>query len=754
MLKILERNITLQLLAFYLMFLLPLVLGGMELYFFQRDTVQQHAQQSDMELAQAVAFDVEAHIRAGTDEESDLVNTQEARQLDLHQLTSAFMQASRSNPDVSSYIICDPSGKVLLTYPLSQQMIGEKLSGHTYFQQALKSNVPVISSDGFVNRAPTNGIPSASTIALASRMTNNGRVVGVMVTNLSLEPLSAQFMSIQQRFSSDSETNIWLVDANERAFVGTGQQLNALSGLTPSLKEISNSLVVRVQDRDWLYSFVSVEGTPLKVVVGRPVDVILNPVISFQHSLIIALVVLLIGASLFWLSMHGWVIAPLSRLAQAVALIRPDQTAKVTDSKLIVRERNRIDEIGQLIAAVSAMENEMHDLFRKSDEKSQARLHTLDAIMQSMTEGVLLESPQGEIVYANRSFTQFVGISSQDILLDSFDENHLSEKLLAMMENSEGYQEALRQTEQAGGPQVVTFQVRGYYNQVGQLVPVRRDIRMQHFEVRDLADQLIGRGKIFNDETMQNEAEQMKKKLLAIVSHELRTPLTTIKGYATSLLETDVELDPAVQERFLMRIVEEGDRMADLVTNLLEMSQLEAGTLRLSPTLCHLDALLYPIVADEPPNILVHIPDDMPLLYVDRRRIEMVLRNLIENARRYAGPEAVIEIAADYQQEQADAGLHLTVTDDGPGLPPHLTERIFDHFYQVDGSRERSSGGVGLGLAICRGFVEAHGGRIWADNRADDKTGAVFHIWLPAKVVRNSSSPFSLQTGLELHNAL
>lgn len=746
MLKILERNITLQLLAFYLMFLLPLVLGGMELYFFQRDTVQQHAKQSDLGLAQAVAFDVAAHIQGAASEESSLVDTQAVRQLNLHQLTAVFMQARLSNSNASSYTVCDSSGKILLTYPLAQQMIGENISGRAYFQQAVKSNVPVISSD-----RPANGAP---TVSSAFRITNNGRVVGVMITNLSLEPLSTQFMSIQRRFSSDSETNIWLVDADGRAFVGTGQHIKTLSSLTPFLKEISDSRVVPVQDREWLYSFTSVEGTPLKVVVGRPVDVVLNPVITFQHSLIIALVVLLIGASLFWLSMHGWVIAPLSRLAQAVALIRPDQTAKVTDSKLIARERNRIDEIGQLIAAVAVMEDEMHDLFRKSDEKSQARLHTLDAIMQSMAEGVLLESPQGEIVYANRSFTQFVGISSQDILLDSFDENHLSEKLLAMMENPEAYQEALHQTEQAGGPQVVTFQVRGYYNQVGQLVPVRRDIRMQHFEVRDLSGQLIGRGKIFNDETMQNEAEQMKKKLLAIVSHELRTPLTTIKGYATSLLENDVELDPAVQERFLLRIVEEGDRMADLVTNLLEMSQLEAGTLRLSPSLCHLDALLHPIVADEPPNILVHISDDMPLLYVDRRRIEMVLRNLIENARRYAGAEAVIKIAANYQPEQAEAGLYLTVTDDGPGLPPHLTERIFDHFYQVDGSRERSSGGVGLGLAICRGFVEAHGGRIWADNRVDGKTGAVFHIWLPAKIVRSSSFQFSSQTGLELHNAL
>jgi signal transduction histidine kinase len=403
------------------------------------------------------------------------------------------------------------------------------------------------------------------------------------------------------------------------------------------------------------------------------------------------------------------------------------------------------------------MEDEIHDLFRKSDARSQARLHTLDAIMQSMIEGVLLESPEGQIVYANRSYTQFVGISPQEPLLDSYhdndvlenNDNQLSGKLLEMIENPDAYQEALHQTEQSGEPQVVTFQTRGYYNQFGQLVPVRRDIRMRHFEVQDGAGQLIGRGKIFNDVTRQNEAEQVKKNLLAIISHELRTPLTSIKGYATSLLETDVDLGNAVQERFLRRIVEEGDRMADLVTNLLEMSQVEAGTMKLVPALHHLESLLEQVISgDEHHHIQIDIPANLPLLYVDRRRIEMVLRNIIENAKRYAGPKAVVEIAARYQ---ANDGLYLDITDNGPGLPPHLTERIFDHFYQIDGSRERSSSGVGLGLAICRGFVGAHGGRIWAENRVDGTRGAIFHIWLPAKVLRTTEAQ---PDRFELHNAL
>ena len=185
---------------------------------------------------------------------------------------------------------------------------------------------------------------------------------------------------------------------------------------------------------------------------------------------------------------------------------------------------------------------------------------------------------------------------------------------------------------------------------------------------------------------------------------------------------------------------------------LLEMSQLEAGTLKLLPALYRLDALLEQVVPEEQRAcVRVTVPEDIPLLYVDRRRIEVVLRNLLENARRHCGADAIIEISARYEQGQADGGLWLDVTDDGPGLPPHLVDRIFDRFYQVDGGRERSSSGVGLGLAICRGFVEAHGGRIWAENRTDGVTGAVFHIWLPPRVLH---IPGTQPAIFELHNAL
>nr|MDQ2907078.1 ATP-binding protein [Chloroflexota bacterium] len=141
------------------------------------------------------------------------------------------------------------------------------------------------------------------------------------------------------------------------------------------------------------------------------------------------------------------------------------------------------------------------------------------------------------------------------------------------------------------------------------------------------------------------------------------------------------------------------------------------------------------VPAHEQQRVRITLPTDLPLLYVDRRRMEVVFRNLLENARRYAGDDASIEISASFEPSPDDGGLFLRVTDTGPGIPVDLTERIFERFYQIDGGRKRSSGGVGLGLAICRGFIEAHGGRVWAENRTDGVTGAVFHIWLPSKVL-------------------
>jgi signal transduction histidine kinase len=265
---------------------------------------------------------------------------------------------------------------------------------------------------------------------------------------------------------------------------------------------------------------------------------------------------------------------------------------------------------------------------------------------------------------------------------------------------------------------------------------------MRLFHVRDAEGALIGCGRIFQDTTKQNEVERIKRNLLAIVSHELRTPLTAIKGFATSLLEeADSEVDTDWQRYSLSQIVAESNRMADLVTNLLDMAQVEAGTLKLYPGLYHLSSLLEDALAaayNERSRVQISLPEEVPLLYVDGRRMQIVLRNILANAQRYGGSDVLIEISATCTSEQTKKQTELTlhIADNGPGIPSHLIERVFDRFYQVESGHERSSSGVGLGLAICRGVVEAHGGRIWAENRNDGKSGAVFHLWFPPLALR------------------
>lgn len=797
MLKILERRITLQLLVFYGLFIIPLLLGGFELYMFQRDSLQQNAQRADLGIAQAIGLEVGSTIQAAVAEDVNLSQSQAASQLNLSQLASVFAIARSSHPDISLYFVCDLSGHMLLSYGADQILTAQQGSACEFMPpvNVPQNSAPLVSA-GRVS--PTTYTP---VISIMTPIRNaEAHTVGLMGIDISLAQFTMHVVAVQKQLTTSGEVHIWVADEDGKSLASTDHvsfltSLRAtLPALPQALRGTQGSLVAHAQNRDWLFSYLPIAGTRWAVVMQRPTDETFATITSFQNSLLIALVTLLIGATFFWFVLHGWVVMPLGKLAQVVSMIRPDQEKKVTENELLARDRHRSDEIGKLIDAFSTMEDDIHALFRKSDERSQTRLHTLDAIMRSMDEGVLLERPDGHIIYANQSFTQFVGVSAQELLHeDSFDEHLVEEKLLALIENPTAYRERIRRAEEGSSPSMIEFQfqVRGRYNQVGQLVPMRRDIRVRLFQVRDRAGQLIGRGKIFRDVTQQNEAEQIKKNLLAIVSHELRTPLTSIKGYATSLLETDVELDDTLQEHFLRRIVEEGDHMAELVTSLLEMSQLEAGTLKLNPSLQRLHALIEHVVAAEKPDsIAVHLPPDLPLLYVDRRRIEMVLRNLLENAQRYAGADALIEISARYEpelrgnalyrvrpaeepslggcdqarpyetseedeQKMAESGLYLSVVDTGPGLPPHLTERIFDSFYQVDGGRQRSASGVGLGLAICRGFIEAHGGRIWAENRSDGVTGAAFHIWLSPKVLyTGNEKPDIIALHNALHNAL
>ena len=224
--------------------------------------------------------------------------------------------------------------------------------------------------------------------------------------------------------------------------------------------------------------------------------------------------------------------------------------------------------------------------------------------------------------------------------------------------------------------------------------------------------------------------DQLRQELLATVSHELRTPLTSIKGYAATLLQQDVQWDSASRHNFLLIIDQEADRLDRYVNDLLTMSQLEAGVLKLNRGL-HSPQDIFDVIADELAvlaqrhHLLLVVPPNLPRLLVDRERLGQVITNLVTNAAKFSPEGTPITVEARRTPE----GLILSIADQGIGVTSDELERIFDRFYQSPRGTSHKRTGTGLGLSISRRLIEAHGGRIWCQSRVGQ--GATFFFTLP-----------------------
>ena len=222
------------------------------------------------------------------------------------------------------------------------------------------------------------------------------------------------------------------------------------------------------------------------------------------------------------------------------------------------------------------------------------------------------------------------------------------------------------------------------------------------------------------------ETERMRNALLSAVSHDLRTPLAAIKGAATTLIEGQDSFDLGTRLELSEAIRDEADRLTRLVSNLLDMTRLEAGwKIRrdwhpLEELVGVALAALESRLGDR--EVTTDLPLDLPLIAGDGLLIQQILVNLLENAAKHTKPGTPIEVSA----AASDGLVAIAVADRGPGLDEDDVPRVFDKFYRGAGA---SRDGLGLGLAICKGIVDAHGGRLWAENRSGG--GAVFRFTLP-----------------------
>lgn len=373
----------------------------------------------------------------------------------------------------------------------------------------------------------------------------------------------------------------------------------------------------------------------------------------------------------------------------------------------------------------------------KSEGAGKVEPRVIDSALRSLPDGLVLIDASGHVAYWSPRAEALLHWSAGEMVGRRADEmiERVAARATAPAVAQTRLQHALAardpetvvEIEMLGAPAAPTPEARG-----------TRRLAARGFPLHDADAKPIGTGILWRDVTRERAADAMKAQLLSTVSHELRTPLASIKGFATTLLRQDVRWDETTQRDFLRIIEEEADRLTEIIDNLLDMSQIEAGALRVEKEPMQLRTLIRDVVdavrmRTEAHWFVVDLPAELPRVLADARRIRQVLRNLLENAVKYS-QGGQITVACEVE----DAQVVVSVSDQGEGIPPEYLDKIFERFFQVDGAVTRRVGGSGLGLSIVRGIVEAHGGRIWAESAVGQ--GSTFRFTLPIAPSDDASS--------------
>jgi two-component system phosphate regulon sensor histidine kinase PhoR len=333
-----------------------------------------------------------------------------------------------------------------------------------------------------------------------------------------------------------------------------------------------------------------------------------------------------------------------------------------------------------------------------------------EALFNSMVEGLLLLDEKGRIQLANRAFTSLFGVTT-DI-------------------RSRTIMEALRLHELADVVDFLETQKRVLGYELRLAGPNERWLQVNGAAIFTSAGQRYGTILVFHDLTRLKQLERARKEFVANVSHELRTPLSLIKGYVETLLD-GAHANPEVANKFLQTIDRNAERLKLLIEDLLTISELESGRVKLNQHAVPLDAVVKKVLDDFKSRAgakNVNLCQETAGLRVraDSDRLEQVLGNLVDNAIKYGRPEGKVRVGA----RAVDGGhVEVFVQDDGPGIPAESLGRVFERFYRVDKARSREQGGTGLGLSIVKHIVQSHGGRVWAKSELGH--GATFYFTLP-----------------------
>ncbi len=342
----------------------------------------------------------------------------------------------------------------------------------------------------------------------------------------------------------------------------------------------------------------------------------------------------------------------------------------------------------------------------------------VEAIIENNPNGIMLLDPQLRIEIVNRAITRLLGVSEDEAV-----GKHCARVL--KLENRTG--EHLCLSESTPPPPT-----RVLYGEGDIIRPGHKTVTVgvSYSPLFGGDGRLVNIIVTFVDITRYREAENLKSTFISVISHELKTPVSLIKGYAGTLARTDVTPDPDFVRESAEIIVEEADRLTELIDNLLDASRIQTGALSMDPQPVDIAAVAQKTVErfrtqTDRHQFILDFPDDLPLALADERRLRQVFDNLISNAIKYSPRGGKITIGARRREDK----IMAFVQDEGVGISEEELDAIFESFYRVDSSLRRSTQGAGLGLFLVKAIVQAMGGDVWVQSRPGQ--GSAFYFTLP-----------------------
>ncbi|MFA5143265.1 MAG: ATP-binding protein [Candidatus Omnitrophota bacterium] len=365
------------------------------------------------------------------------------------------------------------------------------------------------------------------------------------------------------------------------------------------------------------------------------------------------------------------------------------------------------DETGDLAKALNDMADEINAKVKNiSSEKAK-----LEAILSSMFEGIMLTNERGEILLLNPSIRKLFFIDSSPEgrkPLEVIRNNAIQEIVDRVLHEN---REVITQEVSISIPEQKTIMING--------VPIIKDNIIE------------GAVFVFHDITELKRLEEIRKDFVANVSHELRTPISSIKGYAETLLDGKVDNEDTVKE-FLSIIYQDSNRLANLIDDLLDLSKIESGKMKMEfepleilPIVSRCVNVLEKTAKDKTLSLKLDIPADLSKVLGDHKRLSQVFLNLLDNAIKYTPEGGSITVIATSKEKI----VQIDISDTGIGIAEKDLPRIFERFYRVDKARSRELGGTGLGLSIVKHIIQAHNGQVWVQSTLGQ--GSTFSFTIP-----------------------